>query len=114
MFGFVKLLEFLSTENIPLSQLRDLVPPYSLVKSKVNCPWEHKGRVMRELLEKKYEKEVDYTEGIRILTDDGWFLVLSDPNRPEFHIYAEGKAIRQAERLAQEAIEMISSIIPKE
>ena len=113
MFGFAKLLEFLSIENIPLSQLKDLVPPYSLVKSRVSCPWEHKGRVMRELLEKKYDKEVDYTEGIRVFTDDGWFLVLSDPNRPEFHIYAEGKAIREAERLAREATEMINNIIPK-
>lgn len=113
MFGFVKLLEFLSIENIPLSQLKDLVPSYSLVKSRVSCPWEHKGRVMRELLEKKYEQEVDYTEGIRVLTEDGWFLVLSDPNKPEFYIYAEGKAVREAERLAREAAEMINSLISK-
>jgi mannose-1-phosphate guanylyltransferase/phosphomannomutase len=113
MFGFAKLLEFLSVENIPLSQLRALVPPYSLIKFEVSCPWEYKGKVMRELLERKYGDEVDYTEGIRVLADEGWYLVLSDPDRPEFHIYAEGNKITHAEKLAKEAVEILNRVIPK-
>jgi len=43
MFATLKLLEDLARFNTRLSEVVDSLPPYHLIRTQVNCPWEYKG-----------------------------------------------------------------------
>jgi len=85
-----KLLEFLAMLNVHLSELVDAVPSYHMAQGTVDCPWESKGTVMRLLNEQLKARLAPQIDGVRVvLSDDQWVLVLPDPDRPLFHIYAQ-------------------------
>ena len=41
-------------------------------------------------------------DGVKVLEDDGWALVLPDPEEPLTHVWAEGPSDAQAEARANE------------
>jgi mannose-1-phosphate guanylyltransferase/phosphomannomutase len=50
-----------------------------------------KGSVMRTVMEAADNREVDITDGVRIVEPDGgWVLVLPDPAEAITHLWAEG------------------------
>jgi mannose-1-phosphate guanylyltransferase/phosphomannomutase len=55
MFALMKLLESLARFNTKLSEVVEQLPPYYLIRTQVNCPWEFKGKVMRILSEQYRE-----------------------------------------------------------
>jgi mannose-1-phosphate guanylyltransferase/phosphomannomutase len=95
-----KTLEFLTTQQTTLSQAVAAVPAYYTAQGQVNCPWEHKGTVMR-LLNQQYKGRLgEQIDGIKIvLGENEWVLVLPDADHPLFHIYAEARSQAQAEDL---------------
>jgi mannose-1-phosphate guanylyltransferase/phosphomannomutase len=59
--------------------------------------------VMRSVLEAASEREVDTTDGVRIVEPDGgWVLVLPDPSEAVTHLWAEGADAAQASALLQQ------------
>ena len=100
MMTVAKLLEFTATQGQSLSQAIAAVPPYYLAQGEVNCPWEHKGTVMR-LLNQQYRDRLDaQIDGVKIhLGDDEWVLVLPDADHPRFYIYAQAPSDHQAKEL---------------
>jgi mannose-1-phosphate guanylyltransferase/phosphomannomutase len=68
----------------------------------VVTPWEQKGLVMRTLIERSNDRPVVLVDGVKILHDDGWALVIPDPDEPLTHIWAEGPSEGGARALAQE------------
>ena len=60
-------------------------------------PWEQKGMVMRTLVERATPTASwCWSTGSRSLHDDGWALVLPDPEEPLTHVWAEGAGDREA------------------
>ena len=53
-------------------------------------PWEQKGMVMRTLVEQLGDRELVLVDGVKVPEDDGWALVLPDPEEPVTHVWAEG------------------------
>jgi len=45
----------------------------------VATPWERKGAVMREMVERAGTRDVVLVDGVKVLHPDGWALVLPDP-----------------------------------
>ena len=45
---------------------------------------------MRVLAERLKNRELDLTDGIKVLDERGWVEVLPDPDEPLVHVYAEG------------------------
>ncbi len=103
-----QLIELLAKEGRPLSKIRAELPDPSLAQKNAFCPWEQKGLVMRKLIERAKDKNVD---GIKFHEDGGWVLVLPDPDEPIFRIYAEAKKIPLAEAKVDDIIQFINSII---
>ncbi len=66
------------------------LPAYHLDETAVLCPADRKGAVMRAVTEAAAGMDVDLTEGVRVLYEDGWALVLPDANEPVVGIWAEG------------------------
>jgi mannose-1-phosphate guanylyltransferase / phosphomannomutase len=85
------LLELLARVDRPVSALVAELPASHVVHRQIACPWALKGLVMRVLAERLKDRELDLTDGIKVLDDRGWVEVLPDPDEPLVHVYAEGQ-----------------------
>jgi mannose-1-phosphate guanylyltransferase/phosphomannomutase len=84
------LLELLGRVEQPVSELVAALPASRVIHRQIACPWALKGLVMRVLAERLKDRELDLTDGIKVLDGRGWVEVLPDPDEPLVHIYAEG------------------------
>ena len=105
MFAFGKLLELLTTTDIRLSELSAELPQAHIARTRVRCPWEIKGRVMRVLTKEadsmhgNGNNRVELIDGIKFYQGEDWVLVLPDASEPFFHIYAEADSYEKANEL---------------
>jgi mannose-1-phosphate guanylyltransferase/phosphomannomutase len=59
--------------------------------------------VMRSVVEAAGDRELDTTDGVRVVEDDGrWVLVLPDPAEATTHLWAEGPDADSATELLEE------------
>ena len=101
MMAMAKILELLATQGVKLSQVVRELPSYHMASVKIACPWEEKGTVMRLLNEQYRETRGRQIEGIKVEMGEEWVLILPDPDRPLFYIYAESFSDEQATTLAE-------------
>ncbi len=110
LLTIVTLLELLATFDMRLSNVVDDLPAYYMSRTMVNCPWEHKGKVMRILSEQYRERRSKPIDGIKIDLGKEWVLVLPDADRPLFHIVAESVSNEQAQALAEKYARVVSGL----
>ncbi|MGH9099321.1 MAG: sugar phosphate nucleotidyltransferase [Acidimicrobiales bacterium] len=100
----VELVSMLSLTGQPLSKVVDELPEVHIVHEAVTTPWEQKGMVMRTLVEQLDGRDLVLIDGVKVPAEDGWALVLPDPDDPVTHVWAEGpteaRARARAERYA--------------
>ena len=110
MMALAKLLEFLATQNAKLSQIAASLPAQHMAVHSVSCPWEVKGTVMR-LLHERYRGEREaQIDGVKVEVGNDWVLILPDPDRPRFGIYAESDSATAAEELAGKYVHIVESL----
>jgi mannose-1-phosphate guanylyltransferase / phosphomannomutase len=97
-----KLLELLAPVGRPLSELVAELPSTNVVHRQLACPWALKGLVMRVLNEQLQGRQLDLTDGIKVIDERGWAEVLPDPDEPLIHIYAEGETDEASTELEAE------------
>jgi mannose-1-phosphate guanylyltransferase/phosphomannomutase len=97
----VHLLALLARTGMRLSKVVETTPRFHIGHDTVPTPWEQKGLVMRTLVEAATE-ELVLVDGVKILRDDGWVLVLPDPVDPVTHVWAEGGTDAEARALVQD------------
>ncbi len=66
---------------------------------------------MRTLVERPQGRELVLVDGVKILEDDGWSLVLPDPEEPITHVWAEAPTDAGAESRAQEVAVRIEQLL---
>ncbi|MDI7278282.1 MAG: nucleotidyl transferase, partial [Anaerolineae bacterium] len=110
LFALAKLLEFLVTQNVTLSQVVDGLPPYYVAERRVSCPWEYKGTVMRLLNEQYKPRRAAQIDGTRIDLGKEWVLVLPDPDEPYFRIVAQSESGPQAQDLADKYARVVEGL----
>ncbi|HOP74550.1 MAG TPA: mannose-1-phosphate guanyltransferase [Bacillota bacterium] len=110
VFSLVKILELLARENLSLAGAKLLIPDVPRKYQEVDCPWEHKGRIMRNLFEENKEHQVEMTDGLKVYHEQGWALVLPDAEEPVFRIYAEAGSYEEADALTQMYINRIQEL----
>jgi mannose-1-phosphate guanylyltransferase / phosphomannomutase len=109
-----KLLELLAPVEKPLSELVSELPASTLLHRQVPCPWSLKGTVMRVVTERLRDREVDLTDGIKVMDERGWAQVLPDPDEPLVHIYAEGHDEGASAELESELRGLVEEIMGTE
>ena len=117
MFAFGKLLEMLTLTDLRLSELASELPQAHVMRANVRCPWELKGRIMRELTREADSKNghngehVELIDGIKFINSDhNWALVLPDASEPFFHIYAEAETPEAANHLLCQYVEKVEHL----
>jgi mannose-1-phosphate guanylyltransferase / phosphomannomutase len=111
MFAFGRMLEMVSSTDKSVSELAEALPPVLQAQAVVRCPWEVKGRIMRELTrEAEVTGDFDLTDGVKFFRNPSWVLVLPDAADPHFHVYAEGESEKAAKELVSEYVEKIERL----
>jgi mannose-1-phosphate guanylyltransferase/phosphomannomutase len=101
--AFVTLLGLVARTRLTLSQIDARIPKAHLFKRSMPTPWAAKGSVMRTVVEAAGAREIDTTDGVRVIEPDGgWVLVLPDPAEAVTHIWAEGADADAAQDLLDE------------
>ncbi|TMK66529.1 MAG: mannose-1-phosphate guanyltransferase [Actinobacteria bacterium] len=88
MATLAKLLEALASTDRSLSTIVASLPTVDVRRLSVPVAWERKGTVMRELVEQA-DGDLVLVDGVKTVFDDGWVLVLPDPEEPVMHLWAE-------------------------
>ncbi len=109
--SFVKMLGLLARTGLPLSKLVASVPPFHQAHEVVPTPWEHKGLVMRSLVEASKDEEMVLVDGVKLVHPDGWALVIPDPDEPSTHVWAEAESAAAASAKAHEVAVRIQSLL---
>lgn len=86
------------------------LPAHHLIETTVACPSSLKGAVMREVAESAEGLEVQMTEGIRVVGDGGWALVLPDSQDPVVQIFAEGEDDAASQRLLERYAKLVGAV----
>jgi len=107
----IKVLDLLAFHDQRLSVVVGDLPRIHMAHEVVVTPWEHKGLVMRTLVEQSKDRQVDLVDGVKVHHDGGWALALPDPEEPVTHVWAEGQTDADARRLAQEYARRIRQIV---
>lgn len=102
-----KIIEIMAREKKPLSELIDELPSYQSEKRKVECPDELKLEVMEKIAEATCEFEVDTTDGVKILTEEGWVIIRPSGTEPIFRCFAEAKNEEDAKKMAKWGISLV-------
>jgi mannose-1-phosphate guanylyltransferase/phosphomannomutase len=100
--AFVHMLGLLAASGRRLSDVVHGLPRVHVSHEAVVTPWEQKGLVMRSLVERNKDRQLVLVDGVKVLHDDGWALVLPDPDEPLTHVWAEGPTDGAARARAQE------------
>jgi mannose-1-phosphate guanylyltransferase/phosphomannomutase len=97
---FARLLGLVSRTHLTLSQIDARIPRAHVRRMDVPTPWAAKGMVMRTVVEAAEGREIDTTDGVRIVEPDGrWTLVLPDPAEAVTHLWAEAPEPEAADQL---------------
>jgi mannose-1-phosphate guanylyltransferase / phosphomannomutase len=98
----VSLLAMLTATGAKLSELVAALPTVHIAHQAVHTPWDQKGMVMRTLVERSQGRDLVLVDGVKVIEDDGWALVLPDPEEPVTHVWAEAPTDSQAEARVNE------------
>ncbi len=85
-----------------LDEVVDALPEFHKRRASIFCPVHRKGAVMRAITEATSGLQVDLAEGVRIILDDGWVLILPHASEPVVNVWAEAGDAQAAEELLSE------------
>ncbi len=101
--AFVRLTGLVARTQLTLSQIDARIPRAHVLRRDVATPWAHKGQVMRAVVEAAGDRQLDTTDGVRVVErDSSWALVLPDPAEASTKIWVEAAEPEAAERLLDE------------
>jgi mannose-1-phosphate guanylyltransferase/phosphomannomutase len=106
-----KLRDLVAAVDRPLSSVLAALPATHVAHETVVTPWERKGTVMRELVERVGTRGVELIDGVKVFDDDRWVLVIPDPEDALTHVWAEAGSDPEARRHAQEFVQRIRHIL---
>ena len=116
MFALARMLQCLAQQQTTLSEIVAGLPKYERVHETVACPWNAKGRVMRQVNERAEEAYTTNTiDGVKFfLAPDRWVLIRSDPDRALLHVYAEAPTAAEANQLLTEQVAWIKTHVQED
>jgi len=112
--SLIKILDYMKTNNIALSDLVDQIPPFHIARKEVECPWYAKGKVIRQIIEESDRSKIELTEGVKIYQEGGWVLVLPDLERPVCKVIGEGYSEEYADEITDFFADKVKEISAQE
>lgn len=105
------LLEIIAKTKQPLSQLISQLPTYFSEKRKVECPDDKKATVAENIIKDTTEYEVDTTDGVKVITSEGWVIIRPSGTEPIYRCFSEAKTPEKATELADWGMNLIKKYL---
>ncbi len=114
--AFVRMAGLIARTRLTLSEIDGRIPASAVVRRSVPTPWAAKGAVMRQVVEHVGSAQVDTTDGVKVVFDNGrWVLVIPDPAEAMTHLWAEGLDTADSARLLEDwGNVVVSAIEPRD
>jgi len=104
----VALLGLVARTQLTLSAIDARIPRTVSVRHGVPTPWAAKGAVMRVVHDQAAGREVDLTDGVRVIEHDGsWCLMVPDAHEPLTRVWIEAPTYARAMQIAEEWVAAI-------
>ncbi len=107
LVGMAFILEALAENKATISELRDSLPAYSILKQKLNCRSRDVLPFLRLVRHLFRDEEMDLTDGVMVLWPDRWIHVRGSNTEPVIRIIAEAQTEVDAHRLIQRVMEYL-------
>lgn len=117
VYASLKMAELLSKTDRKLSEIVDSIPRYpSTPVRNYGCPDEKKFKVVEKLKEefKKIGYKISTIDGVKVIEQNGWFLVRASNTLPQIRMVAEAKSEAELKRLTSLAERMILEKVQEE
>ncbi|RLD36781.1 MAG: phosphoglucosamine mutase [Bacteroidetes bacterium] len=112
LVGIALFLTFLAKEGVSCSTLRAKYPDYHISKNKIDLKPEIDVDAVLHAVEAAYsEEEVITIDGVKIIFDKEWVHLRKSNTEPIIRIYAESSSQETADKLAQEVINKMQSLL---
>lgn len=108
--GLVKIIDYMALNDLSLSDIVDMIPNFHILKKEVKCPWSAKGKVIRAIIEENDIANIETTEGVKVINDKGWVLVLPDAEKPICKVISEGYSQEFANELTDIYVDKVKNI----
>lgn len=108
-----QILDIIVTEGKTLLQLVDSLPKYSNTKTKVPVPPDKKDRILDVLLESTKDEKRITLDGIKLIFEEGWFLLRPSGTEPLWRCFAESSTQDMSDELCKKGVQMIEAAIEK-
>jgi mannose-1-phosphate guanylyltransferase/phosphomannomutase len=111
--ALARLVSLLEDSPRSLAEIVDATPSMPIAEGEVPTPMEQKGLIMRTLMEQLTDEgaELVLVDGIKVVSDQGWALVVPDPAEPVTHVWAEGSDQASSETLVHTYAERIAGML---
>ena len=111
LMTFAKALELVATAGRPLGEIVDGLPDVHVAKREVRTPWNQKGAVMRHVASVAAPGRLVLLDGVKIVEEDRWALVIPAPDEPLTRIWAEGPTDEVADALAERYATVVAEVV---
>ncbi|MGQ9842071.1 MAG: sugar phosphate nucleotidyltransferase [Spirochaetota bacterium] len=112
MIAFLLLLELVAWEEKKLSDIHRALPDSNMYHIVLPCPVDAKAVVMRKIASTS-DGHVELIDGVRVVHDDGWILILPDTMLPSVHVYCEGITNEARDKIIEDYSIRIKKITEK-
>jgi len=111
LVGIALFLSHLAKSGMKCSELRRTYPDYYIAKKKLDLSAGSDFKmILDEVREKFRDDEIDERDGMRIDREGSWVQIRKSNTEPVIRIYAEGRTVAEAEKLADAVIAIVKKI----
>lgn len=111
LVGMALILHLLAGTGKRVSELVGELPPYQMIKEKITCPSGRIPDVLRMVKRDFADHEMDTRDGVKVIVDDGWFLVRGSNTEPIVRVVAETTSQATARALVDDMMARVRDIV---
>jgi mannose-1-phosphate guanylyltransferase / phosphomannomutase len=111
LMTYCKTLELIATRKKRLSDLIDALPEIHVTRARVRTPWALKGAVMRSVASSGVPGRLLLLDGVKVIQDDRWALVIPHPDEPLSLIWAEAPTEDESRALAARFVALVERVV---
>lgn len=97
--GIALILQHLCSSGKKISALKQLLPQYSMIKTKLELNKVNADQVLQRIMNKNDAKKVDKTDGIKLIYDHAWIHFRKSNTEPILRTIVEARTPQEAEVL---------------
>jgi phosphomannomutase len=111
LVGMALILHLLSKTGQSVSALIGELPPFHMVKEKLECPSDKIRGLLKVLRHQYADHPIDVRDGIKVHLEKGWFHVRGSNTEPIIRLVAEAESLEALNEIRATVFQQVRSIL---